>query len=87
MEILGISKLCDNRISYIPDNYSLPNIHLKHLKKRSDNNKKVMATVKRYLHEDTNEIMTTRYRMNQEIYIIYCTKKLLRKIGKPPKLV
>ena len=57
MEILGISKLCDNRISFIPDNYSLPNIHLKHLKKNVSiiikHYGKVMATVKRYLQEDT----------------------------------
>lgn len=57
MEILGISKLCDNHISDIPDNYSLPNIHLKHLKKNVSiiikHYGKVMATVKRYLQEDT----------------------------------
>ena len=57
MEILGISKLCDNRISFIPDNHSLPNIHLKHLKKNVSiiikHYGKVMATVKRYLQEDT----------------------------------
>ena len=56
MEILGISKLCDNRISYIPDNYSLPNIHLKHLKKRSDNNKTLRKS-----HGDSKALFTRRY--------------------------
>lgn len=45
-----------------------------------------MATVKRYLQEDT-EIYNDDKILDEPENIHYCTKQLLRKIGKPPKLV
>ena len=53
LEILGISKICDNSTSYIPDNYSLAKVQLKYLKKYLDNNIALWKS-----HDDSKALFT-----------------------------